>query len=172
MRKLMRCARADGNAFGDYAEGQLFVAATMQVAYALQSRASAARPRRTTAWSSRAAAKRPCHQRLRTFWSMMVVAALTCLGGDGDGIVDVVAGRAWTVAAAVLEAVPCPADPPERAECAYRRPELGGDDFLDRQVPAPAGCPQPLRPKQARRALAQCVVGKLVGTDRSSATLA
>jgi hypothetical protein len=34
-------------------------------------------------------------------------------GGDGDGIVDVVAGRAGAVAAGVLKAVPCPADPPE-----------------------------------------------------------
>jgi hypothetical protein len=34
-------------------------------------------------------------------------------GGDGDGIVYVVVGRAGAVAAGVLKAFPCPADPPE-----------------------------------------------------------
>ena len=34
-------------------------------------------------------------------------------GGDGDGIIYVVVGRAGAVAAGVLKAFPCPADPPE-----------------------------------------------------------
>ena len=83
-------------------------------------------------------------------------------GGDGDGIVYVVVGRAGAVAAGVLKAVPCPADPPERPEDAYCRAELGSDDLLHREMPAPAGCPQPLCLKQARGALAQGVIGQLV----------
>src|ERR1700730_18356826 len=92
-------------------------------------------------------------------------------GGDGDGIVDVVAGRAGAVAAGVLKAVPCPADPPERPEDAYCRAELGGDDLLHREMPAPAGCPQPLCLKQARGALAQGVIGQLVCTGQVSGYL-
>ena len=92
-------------------------------------------------------------------------------GGDGDGIVYVVAGRAGAVAAGVLKAVPCPADPPERAEDAYCRAELGGDDLLHREMPAPAGCPQPLCLKQARGALAQGVIGQLVCTGQVSGCL-
>ncbi len=92
-------------------------------------------------------------------------------GGNGNGILDIVTSRAWTVAARVLEAIPCPAHPPERAECAHCRSELRGDGFLDGQVPATAGCPQPLRLEQARRALAQGVIGQLIGTSQISGHL-
>src|SRR5579859_4428006 len=89
-------------------------------------------------------------------------------GGDSDGIVYVIIGRARAVAARILKAVPCPADPPERPEDAYRRAELGGNDLLHREMPAPAGCPQPLCLKQARGALAQGVIGQLVCTGQVS----
>src|SRR5271170_2660793 len=93
------------------------------------------------------------------------------LGGEGDGIVDVVAGRARAVAARVLKVVPCPADPSERAEDAHSSSELGDDDLLDRQMPAPAGCPQPLRLEQTCSALAKGVIGQLIRTGQISGHL-
>ena len=77
----------------------------------------------------------------------------------------------YSVAARVLEVLPCPADPPERAQYAHRRCELRGDDFLNGQVPATAGCPQPLCLEQACRALAQGVIGQLIGTGQVSGHL-
>src|SRR5215831_15418211 len=89
--------------------------------------------------------------------------AVVRLGGHCKCVGDVVRGRTGGGGAGVFEAVTGPADPPERAEDAGRGAELGDDSFLDGHVPATTGRTQSLDGEQARCALAQRVVGELIG---------
>lgn len=63
------------------------------------------------------------------------------LGGNRDGVGDVIGSWARCAGAGVFEAVTGTADPAEGTEDAHGGAELGDDRFLDGQVPAAAGSP-------------------------------
>ena len=90
------------------------------------------------------------------------------LAGDSDRVLDVVFRGAGGLRAGILEAVARAPEPAERAKRPDAGSELGDDSVLYRDVTAAAGRPESLGFEQASRALAQRVVGQLVGTRQVS----
>ena len=74
--------------------------------------------------------------------------------------------RAGCVGIGILEVVARAPDPTERSDYSHGGAKLRCDGILDRNVTAAASGSQALRREQARGALAECVVGKLIGASQ------